>query len=55
MKVNDENKILVLFDNNKLGEEDGHGLENIEEDEQQDILTESETCVEIIVWRLERL
>ena len=44
-----------LLDNNELGDEDSHGLENIEEDEQQEILTESETCVEVIVWRLERL
>ena len=41
-----------LLDNNVLGDEDSHGLENIEEDEQQEILTESETCVEVIVWSL---
>ena len=44
-----------LLDNNELGDEDSHGLENIEEDEQQEILTESETCVEVVVWRLQRL
>ena len=41
-----------LLDNNELGDEDSHGLENIEEDEQQEILTESETCVEVVVWWL---
>ena len=44
-----------LLDNNVLGDEDSQGLENIVEDEQEEILTESETCVELIVWRLERL
>ena len=41
-----------LLDNNVLGDEDSQGLENIVEDEQEEILTESETCVELIVWRL---
>ena len=44
-----------LLDNNVLGDEDSQGLENIVEDEQEEILTESETCVELIVWRLRTL
>ena len=44
-----------LLDNNVLGDEDSHGLENIEEDEQQEVVMEAETCVEVIVWRLQRL
>ena len=44
-----------FLDHKELGDEDSHGLENIEEEEQQEILTESETCVEVIVRRVQRL
>ena len=44
-----------LLDNNELSDEDSHGLEDIEEDEQHEIVKKSETCVEGVVWRLRTL
>ena len=41
-----------LLDNNVLGDEDSQGLEKIKQDGQEEIVTESETCVEFIARRL---